>query len=183
MGLVILAAIILPPLIEIAVFILVGSAIGVLPTVALTILTAVAGTALLRHQGFSLLARMQSEMDAGRVPGEDMMHGAMIVLAGLLLLLPGFVTDCIGLLLFIPPVRSAIGAFIVSRGGITIITPHGRRAGGRPGGPNGGSGRQSDRVVDLDESEWSPRDGHHDAPGSHGSSEDQPRISPWNKDD
>ncbi|WP_417687246.1 FxsA family protein [Roseibium sp.] len=160
MALYILAAIILLPLIEIAVFIQVGSAIGVLPTVILTVLTAVAGTLMLRQQGLSLVMRMQSEMNAGRVPGEDIMHGAMIVLASLFLLIPGFVTDGFGLALFIPPVRSAIARFVISRANVSIV--------------QGGSVYRGDEgVVDLDEGDWS-RSG---APGA--DRDGQQRISPW----
>ncbi|WP_417667927.1 FxsA family protein [Roseibium sp.] len=159
----VLAAIILLPLIEIAVFIQVGSAIGVLPTVILTVLTAVAGTLMLRQQGLSLVMRMQSEMNAGRVPGEDIMHGAMIVLASLFLLIPGFVTDAIGLLLFIPPVRQAIARFIISRADVTIVQ-------------GGATYRREDGVVDLDEADWSHKD---DQPASQDGTR---RISPWSAD-
>lgn len=159
----ILAAIILLPLIEIAVFIQVGSAIGVLPTVVLTVLTAVAGTLMLRQQGLSLVMRMQSEMNAGRVPGEDIMHGAMIVLASLLLLVPGFVTDAVGLLLFIPPVREAIARFIISRADVRIVG-------------NGQTYRRDDGVVDLDEEDWSR------TADDAGSSSETRQISPWSDD-
>lgn len=168
MGLIILAAIILLPLIEIAVFIQVGSAAGVVPTILMTIGTAVAGTMMLRMQGISLLRRMQSELDAGRAPGEDIMHGAMIVLASVLLLIPGFVTDFVGLLLFVPPIRAALAAFIVSRANV-VTTVHGQTRTYR-GGSN---------TVDLDEDEWQSRDPEN-APSNKGGSEDQPRISPWN---
>ncbi|WP_346893034.1 FxsA family protein [uncultured Roseibium sp.] len=160
----ILAAIILLPLIEISVFIWVGGAIGVLPTVLLTILTAVAGTLMLRQQGLSLVMRMQSELDAGRVPGKDMMHGAMIVIASLLLLIPGFVTDAIGLLLFIPPVRDMLARFIISRSDVVVV--------------QGGSHyRREEGVVDLDEEDWSRTDGETSAKGPTN------RISPWSPED
>lgn len=165
MGLAILAGIILLPLIEIAVFIEVGSAIGALPTILLTILTAVAGTFMLRQQGLSLLMRMQRELDAGQVPGTDIMHGAMIVLASILLLIPGFVTDALGLLLFVPPVRDAIARFIIARSGVVIV--------------RGGAGRRPEEgVVDLDETDWSRTDDTSSGPSQHG----QPRISPWSDD-
>ena len=121
MVLLILAAIILLPLIEISVFIWVGGVIGVLPTVLLTVMTAVAGTMMLRQQGLSLVMRMQGELEAGRTPGNDLMHGAMIVVASLCLLIPGFVTDAIGLLLFIPPLRELLARFIVSRSNVTGV--------------------------------------------------------------
>ncbi|MBD8877683.1 FxsA family protein [Roseibium polysiphoniae] len=163
MALYILAFIILLPLIEIAVFIQVGSAIGVLPTVILTVLTAVAGTIMLRQQGLSLIMRMQSEMDAGRVPGRDMMHGALIVLASLFLLIPGFVTDAIGLLLFVPPVRDAVARFIIARANVTIVE-------------GGSMHRREEGVVDLDEGDWSRAEDETSPTGT-------PRISPWSGDD
>ncbi|MEJ8475009.1 FxsA family protein [Roseibium algae] len=168
MALYILAAIILLPLAEIAVFIQVGSAIGVLPTIVLTILTAVAGTIMLRQQGLSLIMRMQSEMNAGRVPGEDIMHGAMIVLASLLLLIPGFITDALGLLLFIPPIRVAIARFIVARANVTVV---------QGGTARGNQRRPQDDFVDLDEGDWSRSSDDTEPTG------ETPRISPWSGHD
>jgi len=162
-GLYIVAVIILLPLIEIAVFIAVGGAIGILPTVLLTVLTAVAGTVMLRQQGLSLVTRMQSELQAGQVPETDMMHGAMIVLASILLLIPGFVTDAIGLLLFIPPIRESLARFIVSRANVVVVR-------------SGRQGRAT--VVDLDEADWAEKDSHPDA-----SEDGQKRLSPWAEDD
>ena len=106
-GLLILVLLIGIPLLEIAVFVEVGSEIGAVPTILLTVLTALAGTVMLRLQGVSLLMKIRSEMDAGRVPGSDLVQGALIVVASILLLIPGFVTDAVGLLLFVPPLRTA----------------------------------------------------------------------------
>ena len=103
------------PIIEIAVFVLVGSKIGVLWTIALVVLSALAGSWLLRIQGFGALNRIRAELDAGRDPGRELAHGAMIMLAAVLLLIPGFVTDVIGLLLFIPPVRDVAWRFLKQR--------------------------------------------------------------------
>ena len=103
------------PLIEIAVFVVVGGKIGVLSTIALVILSGVAGSMLLRIQGFGALNRIRAELDAGRDPGRELAHGAMIMLAGMLLLIPGFVTDIIGLLLFLPPVRDLAWRFLKRR--------------------------------------------------------------------
>jgi len=164
-GLYIIAAIILLPLIEIAVFIWVGGLIGVLPTILLTVITALAGTIMLRQQGLSLLTRMQSELDAGRAPNSEVMQGAMIVLASILLLIPGFVTDAVGLMLFIPPVREALAKFIISRSDVVIVQ----------GGP-GGARRSDEHVVDLDEGDWSEKQ---DNPSGDAPDKGQPRISPW----
>lgn len=162
-GLIILIALIGVPLLEIYVFVAVGSEIGALATIALTVLTAIAGTIMLRVQGLSLLTRMRNEIDAGRVPGEDLIHGALIVVAAILLLVPGFVTDAIGLILFIPAVRSAIGRYLVAHSDMTVVSAAGVR-------------RSGDNVVDLDESDWSskPREDFGDA-----SMPDTRRISPW----
>ncbi|AXS38926.1 FxsA family protein [Breoghania sp. L-A4] len=148
-GLILLLSLLGIPILEIAVFILVGGQIGVFATLAMIFVTAVIGTALLRHQGFSLLARVRAETDAGRVPGEELGHGAMILVAGVLLLTPGFVTDALGFLLFVPPVRHAIWRFIVTRLDVSTIS---MSAGGfrARSGPQG-----QDHVVDLDEDEWS----------------------------
>lgn len=103
------------PILEIAVFILVGNAIGLWPTLGLVILTAVIGSILLKQQGISTLARIQTEIGAGRVPGRDLVSGVMIAMAGVLLLTPGLVTDALGFLLFVPGVRSRIFDFLKSR--------------------------------------------------------------------
>ncbi len=93
------------PLIEIYFMIKVGAEIGALSTIGLTILTAVIGTWLVRLQGFGVLSRVRELMDRGEVPALELMDGALILIAGLFLLLPGFLTDAVGFLLLIPPVR------------------------------------------------------------------------------
>ena len=93
------------PLIEIYFMIEVGSEIGALSTIGLTLLTAVIGTWLVRLQGFGVLARVRELMERGEVPALELMDGALILIAGLFLLLPGFLTDALGFLLLIPPVR------------------------------------------------------------------------------
>jgi UPF0716 protein FxsA len=93
------------PILEIAVFILVGQQIGLGLTLALILATAVIGVILLRQQGFHVLERLREDVNAGRTPAATMAHGVMVLVAGVLLLTPGFVTDAIGLLLFVPAVR------------------------------------------------------------------------------
>ena len=146
------------PVTEIAVFVLVGSKIGVLPTIGLVILTAAAGSVLLRWQGFSALARIQNELASHRVPGKEMVQGVMILLAGFLLLTPGFVTDTLGLLLFIPPVRDAVWRFLSSRVNVETFGA---------GLAQRGAGRPEPGVVDLDEDEYR-REGNPDSPWSIG---------------
>ena len=103
------------PIIEIGAFIAIGGQIGIGLTLLMILVTAVIGTFLLRIQGLSLINKVQSEVNAGRVPGKALGEGLMILIAGILLLTPGFVTDAIGFLLFVPFVRSAIWVFAASR--------------------------------------------------------------------
>ena len=118
MGLFILFALIGMPILEIAVFIDVGERIGLFNTIAIVILTAIAGTALLRWQGLSVLARAQESLRKNLFPMEEVFDGLCLVFAGALLLTPGFVTDGMGFLLFLPPVRlflKRIGGQYISR--------------------------------------------------------------------
>ncbi|MGC2854696.1 FxsA family protein [Novispirillum sp. DQ9] len=108
MRLVILILFIAVPLLEIAVFIQVGGVIGPWPTIALVLLTAVAGTMLLRSQGLATLRRAQASLDRGEMPLREVADGMCLLFAGVLLLVPGFVTDILGLLLFLPPVRNGL---------------------------------------------------------------------------
>jgi UPF0716 protein FxsA len=108
-------ALLIIPLLEIGVFIAVGSQIGVFWTLGMVVFTAIIGSILLRIQGFGLVTRIRGDIDQGRVPGRDLVHGVMILVAGVLLLTPGFVTDTLGFLLFIPPLRDGIWALVRSR--------------------------------------------------------------------
>ncbi|WP_265502305.1 FxsA family protein [Paracoccus beibuensis] len=96
------------PIIEIALFIQVGGLIGLWPTLAIVILTAIAGTALMRSQGAHAWAEVQRSFSEMRDPTRPLAHGVMILVAGMLLLTPGFFTDSLGLLLLIPGVRDAV---------------------------------------------------------------------------
>jgi UPF0716 protein FxsA len=126
------------PLIEIALFITVGGWLTLWPTLALVMLTGVVGTVLMRWQGLKVLAELRGDLGQLRNPLSPLAHGALIVLAGLLLLTPGFFTDCVGFLLMVPKLREAVIGLVGSRIQIqtfrsTTQTQH--RAGDRSGGP------------------------------------------------
>lgn len=97
------------PVAEIGLFIEVGGLIGLWPTLITVVLTAMLGTALLRAQGFGVMARAQEALNRGEVPVDEAVHGVFLLVAGLLLLTPGFLTDAIGFALFVPPLRLALG--------------------------------------------------------------------------
>ncbi|HAT2715892.1 TPA: FxsA family protein [Aeromonas hydrophila] len=93
---------------ELTVMIEVGSVIGALPTVGLLILTAVLGSSLVRSEGIKTLFNAQQKMQQGEMPGREVMGGMMLALAGLLLIIPGFVTDFFGILLLQPWLRNKL---------------------------------------------------------------------------
>lgn len=140
------------PLLEIAVLIMVGSSIGVFATIGLIIGTGILGAMLLRFQGFVLLTRMRSEINAGRMPEKEMADGAMIAFGGVLLMIPGFISDVLGILLFIPQVRSFLRAYLGRN--ITVVRAGARQR--RDGAEN--LGAKNLGVVDLDASEYQHTD-------------------------
>ena len=115
MVLFLLTAFIAVPLIEIAVFFQIGSEIGLGATLAVVIATAIAGTWMLRRQGLAVLAKAQRDLDNGIAPVREVFDGVFLLLAGCLLLTPGFVTDAVGALLFIPPLRLVLARIILRR--------------------------------------------------------------------
>jgi len=103
------------PIVEIALFVQVGGAIGLWPTLAIVILTASIGTSLMRAQGLSTLNRLQTSLGNGSNPADPIAQGAMILVAGVLLLTPGFFTDALGFALLVPPLRRWIIRWVMSR--------------------------------------------------------------------
>ncbi|WP_136158422.1 FxsA family protein [Escherichia coli] len=91
--------------IEISIFFQVAHVLGVLLTLVLVIFTSVIGMSLVRNQGFKNFVLMQQKMAAGENPAAEMIKSVSLIIAGLLLLLPGFFTDFLGLLLLLPPVQ------------------------------------------------------------------------------
>nr|WP_254799286.1 FxsA family protein [Falsochrobactrum sp. TDYN1] len=149
------------PFIEIAGFVIIGSEIGVLATLGLIILSAMLGFFLLRVQGIGLLQRIRTETAAGRVPDREMVHGAMLVLAAILLIVPGFVTSAIGLLLFIPPIRDLVWERAV-RGRMVVTATSTRYSQGY-----GRAQPRDDHVIDLDPEDYTDKGDEN---------------SPWNPD-
>lgn len=147
------------PILEIAVFILVGGQIGVIATLAMILVTAILGSILLRIQGFATLNSIQMKAHSGEIPGKELVSGVMIMIAGVLLLTPGFVTDAIGFLLFFPPFRHFLWASIASK--VVIKTESAFR--NTQSGEYYKQSPHQDGVVDLDPSEYSEK-GNPDTP-------------------
>ncbi|UNE54331.1 FxsA family protein [Bartonella machadoae] len=147
-------------LIEIAGFIFVGEEIGILATLSLVVLTTLFGIILLRIQGFSLLKNIQREFIQGRSFKNYMIDDVFIIVGAILLILPGFVSDLLGILLLIKPVRSVIWRFFSSFG--NKMNPHTQG--------NTNTQNESEKIIDLNgedyqvhnatESPWRKNDDH-----------------------
>ena len=98
----------LVPIIELYVLLEAGRQIGVGATIGMIFLTGIAGAYLARSQGFNLINRIQTDLNQGRVPADQIMDGAIILSGGLLLLTPGFCTDLFGFCLLTPITRQYI---------------------------------------------------------------------------
>ncbi len=103
------------PLLELVILIRTGQAIGLWPTVGIVLGTAFLGATVLRWQGFQVLNKLSADLEAGRPPIEPIADGAMLLVAGALLISPGLLTDAAGLLLLVPPVRAAIRHLVGQR--------------------------------------------------------------------
>jgi UPF0716 protein FxsA len=137
------------PFIEIAGFIAVGQTIGILPTIAAIILSSMVGAALLRIEGIRVLRQVFAELQGGRKPDVAIAHAGLVALGGALLVLPGFVSDVIGILLFLKPFRSAVIAFAAWVAGPYVEIRTSYRGDFR--------GANQPGVVDLDPADWSER--------------------------
>ncbi len=140
------------PLTELYFLIKVGAVIGAFPTLFLTVFTALLGGYMVRRQGFSTLMRVREMMNRGEVPALEVMEGAVLLVCGVLLLLPGFITDVVGFIFLIPPVRRWLLMAGLQSGG--ILRPP-------PGGPPPqGPGRRPDVIEGefrREEDDASPR--------------------------
>ena len=114
---------IVAPLVEITVIVEVAHAIGGWNAIGLLVLISIAGAWLTRYQGWIVYRRVREQLDAGHLPGRDLIDGALVLAAGMLMVTPGFVTDAIGLLLLLPPTR-AIARALLSRRFARRVTAH-----------------------------------------------------------
>lgn len=103
------------PLVEIALLIKLGAVFGFWTSFAIVIGTAVAGSMILQRQGFAVLSRSQDAMAQGRLPIEPVIDGLFLLIAGLLLISPGLISDCLGLLLLVPPLRRVMAHWLLRR--------------------------------------------------------------------
>jgi UPF0716 protein FxsA len=110
---VLIALFVAVPIAELYVIIQVSHVIGVLDTIGLLLLVSIVGAWLVKREGIGVLRRAQARVNAGQVPGRELIDGILVLLAGALMLAPGFLTDCLGILLLLPPVRMAVRALVL----------------------------------------------------------------------
>jgi len=141
MFILLLALFIIFPLAELTVIFEIGSRIGYLYTILILVVISFAGAALAKRQGYAIVARIQADMRQGVMPGDSLIDGALILTGALLLLTPGFITDAVGLLLLLPPIRALVRTFVrrrlrlaVERRTVRVWTP-GDRGGPGPEPP------------------------------------------------
>jgi UPF0716 protein FxsA len=140
MVLIFLVLLVAVPLAELYVIFQVAHQIGVLESIALLIVISVVGGWLVRTVGMGLFVRGMATAAEGRVPTDEMIGGGVVLVAGALMLTPGFLTDAVGLVLLLPPVRAGVIALVRRR-------VRGRIAQGRA---SGFATRFTTRVVDVD---------------------------------
>jgi UPF0716 protein FxsA len=138
----ILALVVVVVMLEIYVIIQVAHAIGAFDTILLLLVVSFAGAWLTKHEGFVVLRRLRERLDAGRAPTAELVDGVLVLGAGLLLMVPGFVTDGLGLLVLFPPTRSLVRRYLRHRFDVRVF--------GGPRGPNGfGPDDRDDGVIDV----------------------------------
>ena len=100
----------LVPIVEIALFLRIGAAVGPIPTVAIVLLTGFAGAALARSQGIRVMLEIQTALTEMKLPAAELLEGAIVLVGAVTLLTPGFMTDAVGLACLLPPSRKALAA-------------------------------------------------------------------------
>ena len=129
------------PLVEIYFMIKVGGVIGAFSTVVLVLATAVLGASIARYQGVMTLQRVQATVARGEAPAIEMIEGAILFFAAVLLLIPGFVTDLAGFACLVPPLRRSIALWALQH---IIVPPP------PPGRSGPASDDQGPRVIEGD---------------------------------
>lgn len=116
---------ILVPLAELYLFMTLGKQLGFPETLGIIIITAIIGAALTKSQGIRAMQKLQQATGEGKLPAREAFDGVMILLAGAVLITPGFLTDAVGFLLLIPPIRSLVAGYLGEKlkTQIKVVTP------------------------------------------------------------
>jgi UPF0716 protein FxsA len=175
------------PILEIVLFIQIGGFIGVGPTILIVIVTAIAGSILLRLQGSAVIQRTQLALRAGELPVDPVIDGISLLMAGALLLTPGFFTDAVGFALFVPPFRRALARrifrYMMRSGNVFIVGggPEDEPPGGRRERDDGRRSPEQDNIIDVDYEPVDEDRERREEDGPDGEEHPRHRSSPWRK--
>lgn len=137
---------------EMATFFWVESKIGLIWALGLALVTALVGSFLVRRAGLSVISRLQTKVGQGQLPGRELSDGAAILVSGAFLISPGFITDVLGFLLLVPPVRYVVYRMVSKRlsARMTVFAVNRRTThGDSPGAGESADGLRDD-VIDID---------------------------------
>lgn len=150
MALLLFVIFIVAPIVELAVIVQVAHVLGVFNTIGLLVAVSLVGAWLAKRQGAGVLRRIQTALDRGEVPSKEVADGGLILLAGALMIAPGFISDCLAVLLLLPPTRALVRVPLlrfVSRRGRVLI-------GGGPGMHWHGTYRSNGHTEVWDVESW-----------------------------
>lgn len=139
------------PITELYVFVQSSHAIGFFSALGLLVAVTIVGTWLVKHQGLRVWRRFNEQIAKGTPPSKEIADAVLLLVAGFLLVFPGFVTDVLGILLLLPPVRALVrGGFVRRMGKRRVIrATYGGPMPGGPFTPGGGRGPDPFGVIDV----------------------------------
>jgi UPF0716 protein FxsA len=148
------------PIAELAVFVTVAHSISVLNAIGLMVLVSVIGAWLAKREGLSMLTRIRAALDRGEMPSREVADGFLILFAAALMIIPGFITDGLALVLLFPPTRALVRRTLLAsalrRGQVTVLSRRNGYGNGYGPGRNGGDS-DGDGVWDVESWEAPPR--------------------------
>lgn len=154
----IVGLIVVVPFVELWLIIQVGREVGFIPTLAVLFAVSILGSAVVKREGVKVYRDFTGAISRGEIPSREIVHGVCILIAGVFLLAPGFVTDILAILLLLPPVRGVVAAVVLRRSAKRVTVRRARWSG--PGVTPGGTiGSGSGEIIDVEYRD----EGRHDA--------------------
>jgi UPF0716 protein FxsA len=172
MNLRVIGVLLLVPLLDVLLLVVVAGLVGLVPTVAVVVLTALLGMLFVRAEGRHTLRKLQRKVARGEIPTDELLDGALLLVAGALLLTPGLVTDFVGFLLVLPPTRYPIRLAVKKYVAVPYVDAKtgefasgGVYVGGFPDA-GGDEGTGSAEDIPPEEYRFEDRDDGEDRPGN-----------------
>ena len=156
-----LLALVVVPVVELYVMVQVAGVIGALPTVLAVVALSFGGAWLMKVEGLGVLRRLQRQVAQGETPADEVVNGVLVLLGGLLMFVPGFVTAAVGLALLLPPVRAVLRPLVLSRARRRFAGAGSARFAvfttgfGPPGAAGPAPGAFGGRVYEAESQPWS----------------------------